>query len=210
MRLRLYKALKLAVPRAVLATLLVLGLLSSLTPFSASSSSPLHPCTMACCAGKPPHEAASCSIAIACHVNTKKRPSLEPEAPNETGEPSASHHHEMMQMADVPTVDVTSSMHLQDTNHHPARPAAPQDARGRESGVASGSALSSGCREDCGAVSFISSGEGRQRDPASLSYAGQPRPPSKASLSLSGRSLLRPLAVLRGKLIPRAPPAFFS
>jgi hypothetical protein len=154
---------------------------------------------MACCAGKPPHEAGSCTIAIACHVDQR-------EAPGEMSEESMSHHHEMMRMADVPTIDATSSEHLQGISHHSARPGASQNA----SGALSGSVLSSSCRQDCGAGVFISSSEGRQRDPASLSYAGQPRPPSKARLSLSERSLVKPLAMLRDKLIPRAPPLFFS
>lgn len=50
--------------RTVLATLLVLVLLAGVAPFSSFSSSS-HACQMECCAGKPPHEAGSCSVAFA-------------------------------------------------------------------------------------------------------------------------------------------------
>ncbi|HEX8652956.1 MAG TPA: hypothetical protein VF708_19225 [Pyrinomonadaceae bacterium] len=212
MRFPLPIALKLRATRFVVAAILMLALLSGLAPSSASSSSssPSTLCTMACCAGKPPHEAGSCASVIACHVNLKtgsKRPRLESTTIDGTGGESTPHHHVMMHVPDVPLSDAASYGHLQGKAHHPSHHDAHQNAPGRKR-VVTATILSGGCRQDCGAGVFSSSGEGRQRDPAHLSHAGQPRPFSKARPSLSERNLDRTLNVLRGKLIPRAPPTF--
>jgi hypothetical protein len=168
---------------------------------------------MACCAGKPPHEAGSCASAIACHVSFKtgsKRPRLASITIDGTGDGSIHQHHQgMMHVPDVPLDEAASHGHLQGKAHPPSHPETPQKAQGRRSVVAA-SVLSSGCRQDCGAGVFSLSGEGRQRDPANLSHAGKPKPFSKASPSLAERNLDRAPAMLRGKLIPRAPPARFS
>lgn len=203
MRFPLRKALKSPAPRMLAALMLALALLSGLAPFSASSSSLSHPCAMACCAGKPPHEAGTCASAIACHLNPSTvKEGLESRTVDETSDGAMAqhqHHHEMM--------SVPEAAHHKE--HHPA-PA--DDARNgsRQGAIVAVSVLSSGCRQDCGAGVFSSSGESRQRDPASLAYAVQPRPPCRSRLTLSGRNLASALDMLRGKLIPRAPPALFS
>jgi hypothetical protein len=166
---------------------------------------------MACCAGKPPHEAGSCAVAIACHVNLKAgshRPKLESITIDGTSDGSTPHHHGMMHVPDVPLDEAASYVHLQGKAHHPSHHEAPRNAQGRKAVVAA-TVLSSGCRQDCGAGVFSSSGEGRQRDPANLSPAGKTKPFSKARPSLSERNLDRIPDVLRGKLVPRAPPAHF-
>ena len=50
------------VRRSFVAAMLVVSLLSALMPFAAASS--VHWCAMACCAGKAPHEAGSCSSGL--------------------------------------------------------------------------------------------------------------------------------------------------
>lgn len=211
MRFPLLTTLKLPAPRIVLATMLVLALISGIAPFNASSSQS-NLCTMACCAGKPPHEAGSCAV-VACHVDfsaRKRRPKLEAAAHCEMSKGVASRHREMMRVPSALINTAASHERLHDQNQHStAQPAAPQSASGKSSKVIA-AAISNACRPDCGAGVFNSSSQNRQRDVVGLSYAGQPRPPSRALLFISSHNLAKTLSVLCGKCVPRAPPLLFS
>src|SRR5690242_12680598 len=77
------------VARIIIATALTLTLLSSIIQPGLASSH--HLCTMACCLGKPPHEAGSCSVAFLAEE--------EPEASGDQEQDHSLHGH--MQHSDA-------------------------------------------------------------------------------------------------------------
>jgi hypothetical protein len=211
-RFALLTSFKLPAPRIVLATMLVLALVSGIAPFNASSS-PSNLCTMACCAGKPPHEAGACA-GVACHADfsaRKRRPKPEPAAHCEMSKHVAAQRgREMMRLRYALLATPSSHQHLQGKDQHSTgQPAAPQSASEKRSSVTA-AVISNACRPDCGAGVFSSSSQNRQRDAVGLSYAEQPRPPSRAFLFISSHNLAKTLSVLCGKCVPRAPPILFS
>jgi hypothetical protein len=68
-------------PRIVVAIVLVLALLSGIVPFRSASAGNL--CTMACCAGLPPHTAGSCHMEMPAPGNLSRETTPEPASESE-------------------------------------------------------------------------------------------------------------------------------
>lgn len=204
--------MKLPAARIVAAVMLVMALLSGIAPFGTASSSSL--CAMACCAGKPPHEAGACA-GVSCHAHLsarQERPQPKPKTHCEMNGKGTPDHQEMMRIPDALTIDSAASTGHPDgeVDHSSAQPDAPSQSASRTASVAVSTAISNPCRPDCGAGAFSSSGQGRQRNTADISYAGQPRPPSGGYLFLTKYDPAKTLSALCRKCVPRGPPALFS
>jgi hypothetical protein len=205
---------KLLAARIVAAVMLVLALVSGIAPFGASSSASL--CAMACCAGKPPHEAGACA-GVSCHAHLSTRreeppPKPKPKTHCEMSGGGAPDHQEMARIPDALTIDSTvATEHLDGEDHlATAQSDASQNAPRQASIIVTAAAISNPCRPDCGAGVFNSSVQGRQRSSAVISYAGQPRPPCGEHLFLTNGSPARALSALCRKCVPRGPPVLFS
>jgi hypothetical protein len=74
-------------PRMVVAVVLVLALLSGIAPFKSASAGNL--CTMACCAGLPPHAAGSCHMEMSAPGKLTPEPTPEAESDELCGLPKA-------------------------------------------------------------------------------------------------------------------------
>jgi hypothetical protein len=103
-----------AIARISVVALLWLALLAGMLPSGALSAS--HACRMACCAGKPPHEAGACNAAL-----PGAEPAASPSDEAQASDDEHSAHHEQMQMS--VTVDQTAtdthvaSGHCETTKH---------------------------------------------------------------------------------------------
>jgi hypothetical protein len=210
-RFPLRATLKLRAARMVAAVMLVLALVSGIAPFSTSSSAGL--CAMACCAGKPPHEAGAC-VGVSCHAHLPTRqetPQPKPKTHCEMNGGSTPDHHEMARIPESLTVDSTDAPGHPDGEGHPSPAQADTtQSASRPVSITVATIISNPCRPDCGVGVFSSSGQGRQRNAAVISYAGHLRPTSDSSLSLTKRNPARTLSVLCRKCVPRGPPILFS
>jgi hypothetical protein len=175
--------------------MLVLVLLAGIVPFSALSAS--HECSMACCVGKPPHMAGSCSAAFVSEGQAE--PSAEP------GEEDSAHDGHMAHSQGATSQAVASIEHHApaglSSSHHPksARKESP-----RTRSVAA-QAITMPCSPECAAASAFSQVR-RPRDPALISIAARPRPPTRRLFIGRFTAPLPKSAEVRRLSRPRAPP----
>ncbi|MGB7923873.1 MAG: hypothetical protein WCF57_11570, partial [Pyrinomonadaceae bacterium] len=160
------------------------------------------------------HEAGACAgVACDAHLAARQeKPQPKPKTHCEMGaEASTTGHHEMARIPDAITIDSTNAPgHPDGEDHHSTTQSEiPQSASGPPS-IRIATAISNPCRSDCGAGVFSSSGQGRQRNSAVISYAGQFRPPPCGYLSLTHRNPAKALSALCRKCVPRGPPVLFS
>jgi hypothetical protein len=173
--------------------MLVLVLLAGVVPFSALSAS--HECAMACCAGKPPHMAGSCSVAFVSEEQAE--PSAEP------GEEDSAHDVHMAHSTGATSQAVASVEHHasagRSSSHH-------SKSAGKESlptrSVAA-QAITTPCSPEC-AAAF--SQVRRPRDPALIAINARPRPPTRRLFTGCFTSPSPKSAEVRRLSRPRAPP----
>lgn len=192
------------IARMFVVVLLALVLLAGLIPSGALSAT--QACKMACCAGKPPHEAGSCNAFL---TNAEQ----EEETPQEaTGDEHSSHHGEM-QMEDAAvettedaTVETTvASEHCATAKKSSAQHRATPKASTRPASVAA-QAFTTPCSEECAAAALTLASVRRPRDAAAFSIAARPRPPTLYSHSSFINHLSFSSAERRRQSRPRAPP----
>jgi len=158
---------------------LALVVLAGVVPTGSFASS--HECGMACCAGKSPHTAGSCSTALGGDEH-------EAEAPDEQGDEHSAHGH-AAHASDHPSA------------HHSTR----KDSR-RTASVAV-KALTKPCSPECAAAAFNSSQVRRPRHAASVVVKVQPRPPTARSFVGHSVQLSPKSAGHARQARPRAPPS---
>lgn len=197
-RLRTIRSTRTGIARIFAVAMLALVLLAGMIPSAALSA--IHSCKMACCAGKPPHEAGACDVF------------LPPAEQNEITENAHEHsaHHEPMQMQDEAIVETEASSHHCQTQVH-ASAQSPQQhqsqhaSNNQQAGVSFG-AFTKPCSAACSAVALSTSQVRRPRDAASHSIAARPRPPAFISLAGTITALSFSSAERRRQSRPRAPP----
>jgi hypothetical protein len=196
------------VARILIAATLTLAILSSIAPPGLTSSR--HFCTMACCAGKPLHEAGSCQANLSLR---KPTPPKEQEELCETHNPQMGQHGSMhMQDAPAPSDEESSSLvhlHQQLIDSLAQEEQSKQNSSQQTTSIAA-SMLTRPCPPDCGAGTFSSSSQSRPRDSAAVAYADRPRPPSSLRLSHPSDNPAKELADLFRRSRPRGPPLSFS
>lgn len=179
--------------------LLALVLLSGLIPSGVLSATRL--CRMACCAGKPPHEAGSCNALLAS--------AEQDEAATEAAE---SHQHSSSHQAAQPATETVeaspSSDHCQTTAHHATEHhQAAEPEPGQRAGVR-GALLDKPCSADCLSAALNPAQLRRPRESAAHSMLVRLRPSALIvrADTPSGRS---PSSIAHQRQSsPRAPPAF--
>ncbi|MBA2732197.1 MAG: hypothetical protein H0U54_04820 [Acidobacteria bacterium] len=194
------KTARTSIPRIVLAAMLMIVLLAGIVPFSSFSSS--HDCGMACCVGKPSHTAGSCSVQLGDEEHA--------EPPAEPGDEHSAHDSHAAHSSGATSQVVASS-----ENHRTAkRPPAHHSKSGakespRTASIAS-EAMTTPCAPECAAAALSSSQVRRPRDPAALTIAAGPRPPT---LLFFAGHLSQPLpksAERRRLSHPRVPPSLLN
>jgi hypothetical protein len=218
-----------SIARIFVVALLAFALLAGMLPSGALSAS--QACRMACCAGKPPHEAGACNAAL---------PSAEPlTPPSDETQASDEHaaHHDDRQMS--VTVDQTAtdahtpSGHCeatkqtasqtqaapqpqaaqhQATKQSSARPQAEQQQHAARSSAPAEQAsfaadvFTKPCSEECAAVAFAFAQLRRPRAAFAHSFALKPRPPTLISRADRFHTLPPSSAAHRRQSSPRGPP----
>jgi hypothetical protein len=188
--------------RLCLAFLLLVSVISGAVPLGSASGQ--HLCAMACCAGKPPHEAGSCMMnaceATAFHqakAPTRDDPICDPRA-------SASGHAGMETAVRVEVDTDTHGLSSVDEFDFTTGKQSATGTRGATSIAAA--ALSKPCPPECGGATCRTTSKNTRYDSPAPGFGERPRPLSLASLrhsTLSGRVKLQPLCK---QLQPRAPP----
>jgi hypothetical protein len=185
--------------------LLLVSVLSNLAPLSSASGN--HICALACCAGKPPHEAGSC-MTNACGTELPLQKEVVPDddpicdprnasahAGMQMGE-TAKDQHASRQQAIVTEFDFTASDQLK---------GGPGSAPSIEAAT-----FSKPCPPDCGGAATSSSGGRNKRyDSRALSFTELPRPPSVNTLLHFLSSQYSKLELICRQSPPRGPPFTF-
>jgi hypothetical protein len=192
-----------AAARIVLAAMLALALLAGVVPFNVLSSSEQQTCAMSCCAGKPPHNAGSCSTAF----------SGDGEKAQTSGAAVAEEHAhtEGMQAAGASTQIIEADSECAAPQRSTDEHASQRDASRRATSVTA-HALTTPCSQECAAAtSANASGQVRRpRNAALLAESNRPRPTLHACPSERSTNLQVLSARIGRQSSPRAPPLFFS
>lgn len=186
------------VARIFIVMALALVLLAGLIPPGALSAARI--CKMACCAGKPLHEAGACKAVL---------PSA---GPNEaTPETDADEHaaHDGMQMASAPAERVVETItptgHSQTAQPSSTQHPAPRRARAEQASLTA-QAFTTPCSAECAVAALALRQVRRPRESAALSIAITPRPPTVIART-DAINILRPSSAERRRQSrPRAPP----
>jgi len=186
------------VARTILAALLLLMLLSASLPLTVIASGPT--CTLACCAGRPPHAAGSCMDG-SCHafLGGRKTSKIHLHLPV----------HESEQLCGLQRITTGSSLvSLRGSSALTFAASSKQShgSRARDEASVSISTMGKPCQPDCGTGTFSSSSQGRPRDSAATSYADKPRPPSTEGREHSSFSRAQALDASCRRSRPRGPP----
>jgi hypothetical protein len=183
----------------MLAAMLALALLSGIVPVGALSSDH-QTCQMSCCAGKPAHDAGSCSTAFADEEQS--------ETPDET---TAEEHSHAGGMHGASTTEIVEAAHDCGTvaPHSTREPkASSRDASNPARSIIA-HALTTPCSPECAAASVNAFGQVRRpRNAVALAAHHRPRPATRAALAeLTFK--LQILSTVTGRQSgPRAPPLF--
>lgn len=190
-----------SIARIILATTLLLVVLASAVPFSSLASS--HACAMACCIGKPPHMAGSCSVQFSDEEQA--------ETPPERNEEQPAHHQHAMHPSGGDSQAIASAKH-QDAAKPPAthHSKSGTEVSSRTTSVASQPSLTTPCSPECAAVASVYSQVRRPRDSASVAVVARPRPPTFLSFDDYQARPLPKSSECRRLSRPRAPPALLN
>jgi len=180
------------ITRTFLTVALLSVFLAGSVPVMTLASGPM--CTLACCAGRPPHAAGSCMNG-SCHANLSR------------GKSGHVHHQ--------PVIYETEQ--LCGMQHRAARFAKLRVtsivSAGQESGRSGGnqnsvtaSTLGKPCQPDCGSCAPGSANSNRKRDAATLAFATQPRSLNGARRAVVDGNLTRNFDSLCSQCSPRGPP----
>ena len=188
---------------------LTFALVSGIAPLGQTSSG--HLCMMACCAGKPPHEAGLCRDG-SCHIKLPiRRP---PPPPKERGELYGARKprtacHSATRIQDAPSPrgeDFPPADHQHNRSVESSAQEQSQRDGSRQTTIVAASMLTRQCPPDCRAVTFSYSSQSRRRDSTATSDAERPRPPSDLRLRHTSHNPAKELDALCGRERPRGPP----
>jgi hypothetical protein len=184
--------------RIFLAVMLTLVLLAGVAPLSSLSSS--HECSMACCAGKPPHMAGSCSVAF----DTEE----EAGAPDEANDEHSAHAH-MTHTSGATTAarTIRSTKHHERAKSSSAHHSTSGTASKRAASITSQATVTTPCSPECAAAATASVQLRRPRDAFALTAATMPRPSATRSFAGYRAAPLLKSAESARLSQPRAPPA---
>jgi hypothetical protein len=200
------------IARIMIVAMLAFALVSGIVHPGVASSG--HLCTMACCAGKPPHEAGSCMQgACHAHLSIRKPPVSKEQAEVCDGHNPQMAQHEAMQTQDAPapfeeTVSRSDHLHQQPFDSLAREPSQQDDPP--KTNAADASMLMKQCSPDCGAGTLSGSSQSRPRSSVAISEADRPRPPSRARLPHTSDNPAKELEALCQRSRPRGPPRSFS
>ena len=196
-----------AILRAIASTVMMLSLVASSTPISALSLSPTHVCTLACCAGRPPHEAGSCLHgACAVHLPISHR-SVKAES-----EPLCGIHTLMARQGNAERILRTSARSRGGDRRRLALAAGSGSEQSSTTSVPgnatslAAASLTRPCLPECGAATVGSANQNRPREAAALCFANRARPPSDSSLLTARFTPTHSSARLHRQCGPRGPP----
>ena len=175
--------------------MLALVVLAGVVPFSSLSSS--HECGMACCAGKPPHLAGSCSTRLGNEEQAET-----PAQSNEEHSAHSTHTHSSGATFKTTATPKRRGAAKPSSTHHPA---SGREAT-RTASVSSQAMLAAPCSPACAAATLPYSQVRRPRNPASLAVVTRPRPPTLSFIVHHLFQLLPESAERRSLSRPRAPP----
>jgi Na+(H+)/acetate symporter ActP len=185
-----------AIARIILAVMLVIVVLAGVAPLSSLSSS--HACSMACCAGKPPHMAGSCSV----HLGDEEKIET-PPAPGD--EISAAHAAHAMHLSGATSV-TTAATHHAAAKHSSGHHSGSKRESARTISIASQTMMGTPCLPECTAAATATSQVRRPRESALLTVITRPRPPTRLFFAGHFSKLLPESAERRRLSRPRAPP----
>jgi uncharacterized protein involved in copper resistance len=192
---------------------LALVLLAGLIPAGVLSA--VRACNMACCAGKPPHQAGACNFVL---------PGVGPEEPPPAaadGDDEHSSHHAHMEMDAENAGATTETIGTNASSDHcrkalPSQPASTTQSASpstirtsaqTEQATVSARAFDKPCSMEC-AAAVLNLSPGRQkREAAALSTAFRPRPPTLLSRADHLNPLFASTIERRRQSRPRAPPS---
>ncbi len=195
--------------RAGLTVALALVMLAGLIPSGALFAA-AHACRMACCTGKPSHEAGACNAFLP--------EAGQAETPREAdGGEHSSHHTETTQHgAAVETIALTttetvteesaSSGHCQTAQHLTSTRNAPRHTPQSSHTATTAQAFNKPCAPECAAAALSFAQTRRPRDAAALSIIVRPRAPTPVSVTDRINNLSSSSIERRGRIRPRAPP----
>lgn len=194
------KTARTSIARIILAAMLMIVMLAGAVPFSSLASS--HECGMACCIGKPSHMAGSCSTALGDEEQA--------ETPAESNDEQAAHGDHAMHHSGEHSQEVASTEHhdaaKSPSTHHSKSGAKESTQTAR---IAS-QAMTTPCSPECAAAASASTQVRRPRNPASLTIAARPRPPTLLSFAGHFSTPLPKSAERRRLSRPRAPPRLIN
>lgn len=188
------------IARIVLPLTLLLSLLASTFPLSTIASGPM--CTLACCAGRPPHPAGSCMNG-SFHANLRTHPKTTHIHGQQTTQ-------EAEQVCGLPQRTSRANQSPLRILTSASSVAYSERSGGRHSPDVSATTVAKPCQPECGSSASSFSSSNRQRNTAAIAHAVRPRPPSNIRLANIAYSLIRKLSALCRQCAPRAPPVSFS
>ncbi|HEX8772558.1 MAG TPA: hypothetical protein VF735_03065 [Pyrinomonadaceae bacterium] len=185
-----------AAARLVLAAMLAFALLAGIVPVGALSSDH-QTCQMSCCAGKPAHDAGSCSTAFAD----------EPQAESPAEPINEAHAHKGGTHG--ASAEIVEAAQGCGTTAQPSTDEAGSSSRDQSSPARSitAHALTTPCSPECAAASLSAFGQVRRpRNTSALATRHSPRPTTHAAPA-EQVAKLQVLSVVTGRQSgPRAPP----
>ena len=193
MRLNAKSVRVISVARVFLATVFLIGFVASSFPLETIASGPT--CTLACCAGRAPHAAASCMNG-SCHAFLKSRSKRSHQHNGAYSETFCGLTRFSQLNRSLFSVRVQSS----------AKGEGSAKERDSNSLLLSGGMISSPCDPNCGGVISSASSQTRPRQFIALAYANKPRPPSPSRQCRFAPSRFKTLSGFGKQVSPRGPP----
>jgi hypothetical protein len=188
------------VARALLTFVIVGAVLWSAVPATGASASRL--CSMACCAGKPPHEAGSCYHG-SCHAHLSVRSKPRSRSIKICGlSTTLPRLHDSIVAFGIEAPAKNSGRGYANTTGKDGNDSARPQATAR--------VFTRPCATDCGAGTSVSSNLGRSRNHAAGGDPVEPALPLLAGIATFISSANQTLAILICHGGPRAPPASHS
>ncbi len=171
--------------RTVLATSLLVALVSAFLPLNSLATGPM--CKLSCCAGRAPHSAGSC-MSGSCHAFLN----------------SAHYHHG----SGTNTEKLCGSSRLVRSN--PISTFTARKSHPSERSRVTTSSIGKPCQPDCGSCVSGFANSFRQRNDAVIVDFHDPQPPTTSRELNAHFALVKTLSALCRQCAPRGPPAFFS
>jgi hypothetical protein len=183
------------IPRVILGSILLLGMLATTFPMATIASSPM--CTLSCCVGRAPHAAGSCMNGT-CHAYLRSRANTTRIQRAETYTEKFCGLNRLTQFNRSLFSSATRSVAR--IGDSPT-----QQSKSNQRSI-SGGAMTKPCDPDCGGAVLGSSTQGRARHFSAIAYADKPKPPSTSRRYRYALSRSKILGGFGQRVSPRGPP----